>query len=158
MTRALLSVAGILLAGLVCADERGSSVKFEDHLGYGERETSGLKGESSYLAFTDLAKFNRTFEVGQEFPLGKPFNLIPRDAWGKVVVLAVIKRGPYYIHYDVDRVTRTGDRLTIHYRTTRSDRLVLDLACPLVVSVERAGCREAVFVENGREVARVFVG
>src|SRR5215212_2723083 len=140
--------AAVLLSTISWADEtKAIEVKSERHSGYFEKNNSGLKGESSYLAMTDSSEFGKTFGLG----FVKRSNLVPDDAWGKILVAAVIKRGNATFSYTVEKVTRTGDKLTVAYKATKGPETSAKFATPLILSVEKGELKEVVFVENGKE-------
>jgi hypothetical protein len=153
--RILLGLAMVaLVVRMARTDEtKPKEVKFDQHSGYFEKRTSGLKGDSSYLAIADMADFDKTFGVG--FVMGKKPNVVPKDAWGKIQIAAVIKRGNATFDYTIEKVTRTGDKLTVDYKATKGAETSGMFATPLVLSVEKGDYKEVVFVENGKEAATI---
>jgi hypothetical protein len=156
-TLVCLLAVGLLATSGRTDETKPKEIAFQIHNGYFESNRSGLKGESSFLAFTDPEEFGKVFGVG--FVMGKRPNVIAKDAWGKIFVAAAIKRGNSLWEYQVEKVTVTGDRLTVRYKATeKPGGGTASFASPLIVSVEKKDCKEVVFVENGKEVAIVKPG
>jgi hypothetical protein len=153
--KTLLGLAAIVLFSTVArTDEtKPKEVKFERNSGYFEKRTSGLKGDSSYLAITDVAEFDKVFGVG--FVMGKKPIVVPKEGWGKLLIASVIKRGNATHEYTVEKVTRTGDKLTVAYKANKGDATTAMFATPLILSLEKGDLKEVVFVENGKETATV---
>jgi hypothetical protein len=136
---------------------KAKEVAFAMHNGYFESNRSGLKGDASYLSFSDADSFGKVFGVA--FVMGKKPNVIPKDAWGKVLVVAAIKRGNSIWGYEVEKVTATGDRLTVHYKAVeKPGGGTASFASPLILSVEKKDYKDIVFVENGKEASTIKVG
>lgn len=155
--RLICLLTAAVLASVGRADDtKPKEVPFDVYSGYFESNRSGLKGDSSYLSFTEVEPFGKVFGVA--FIMGKKLNFVPKDAWGKVLVVAAIKRGKSIWEYKVEKVTATGDRLTVRYKATEkpSDGSA-SYSSPLILSVQKKDYKEVVFVENGKEVATVKV-
>jgi hypothetical protein len=157
-TSALLALA---LAGAVHADDkieaRGSKVEFDVHSGHFEKNNSGLKGDVSFLAFTDRAAFDKVFGIGAV--MDKKQNFVPKDAFAKKMVVAVIHRGKAVWTYKVDKVTADGDELYVQYEATpEKESDTAKFASPLIVSVDKGKYTSVVFIENGKKAGTVNVG
>jgi hypothetical protein len=153
-----LVLAGI--AGLARAadqdEAKGKKVEYEVHTGYFESNKSGLKGDVSYLVFTDEKAFRMTF--GKAVVMGKKDNFLPKDAFDKKMVVAVIKRGTAVWTYKVEKVTADDDTLYVQYEATSKDRSdTAKFASPLIVSVEKGKYTSVVFIENGKKVGTAKV-
>ena len=119
MTRRLMTLVALALFVPLCSAEAKKNVKVEYELntGYFEKNNSGLKGDASYLAFTDKAAFDAVFGVGRT--MGPKPNFVEKDAFKKnLVVLAVIKRGNAVTEYKVDQVTAGDGTLYVQYTAT----------------------------------------
>jgi hypothetical protein len=150
MTRWALVLALGLTAVAAADDTKAKAVKFDVHSGYFESNRSGLKGESSYLAFSDPTSFKNTF--GTAFVMGKRPNVLPKDAFDTKVVAAVIKRGTSIYQYKVKSATTLGKTLTVTYSAEeRPGGGTARFASPLIVSVPKGDYKEVVFVENGKK-------
>jgi hypothetical protein len=81
-------------------------------------------------------------------------NFVPKDAFDKKVVFAVIKRGNAITEYKVDKVTADDGTLYVEYTTkAKGDGGTATFASPLIVSVDNDKFKSVVFIENGKKVA-----
>src|SRR5262245_49131220 len=150
----LLLAAGLTVRG---DEARGDKVEYEVHAkGYFEKNTSGLKGDSSYLFLTDDKAFDAVFGVG--VTMGTKPNLLPKDAFEKKAVAAVIKRGNAVTDYEVEKVTDDKETLYVQYKAKTGTAGTAKYASPLIVSVPRGKYTSVVFIENGKTVETVKVG
>src|SRR5262249_47701211 len=79
---------------------KGKKIDFAVHDGHFEKNNSGLKGDSSYLVFNERQAFDKVFGLGRV--MGKQ-NFVPKEAFDKKTVVAVIKRGRAITEYTVDK-------------------------------------------------------
>jgi hypothetical protein len=154
MTRALLFAAAALLACHARAADgaKGEKVEHTVYTGYFEKNNSGLKGDASFIAFADKAGFDKTFAARPPLMGGKKPVLLPKDAFDKHFVAAVVKRGHSVTTYDVEKVTRDGDTLYVQYKATPGPASSAKFASPLIVGVPTEKVKRAVFIENGKAV------
>ena len=152
----------LFVAGPSTAEEakaKGQEVKYEIHTGHFQKNDAGLKGDASYLVFTDRDAFDKVF--GQVPPLGgmeKPFDYVPKGAFEKDLVVAVIKRGKTTTEYKVDKVTQDDGTLYVQYTAKPKGKEGSAMfASPLIISVPKDKYRSVVFLENGKEVEKVKV-
>jgi hypothetical protein len=132
------------------ADEaKGKKVEYEVYTSYFEKNTSGLTGEASYVALTDQKAFDKVF--GPAATMNKQ-TFLPKDAFEKKLVVAVIKRGNAVWTYKVDKVTADDDTLYVQYDATSKDGGGAKFASPLIVSVDKGKYTAVVFIENGKKV------
>jgi hypothetical protein len=134
---------------------KGKEVKFEVHDGHFEKNNSGLKGDSSYLVFTDRDAFDKVFGIARV--IGKQ-NFVPKDAFDKKMVVAVIKRGNAVTEYKVEKVTADDGTLYVKYTAKMGTAGTATFASPLILSVDKDKYTEVVFLENGKKVEKVKVG
>ncbi len=158
MIRLLLLLA---LTGFAWADDKveakGEKVEYDVHNGHFESNKSGLKGDVSFLAFTDMKGFNQVF--GTSAVARKKFNWVPKDAFEKKLVVAVIHRGKSFYQYEVDRVTADGNTLYVQYTATAKEGAgTAAFASPLIVSVDKGKYTSVVFIENGKKAGTAEVG
>ncbi|MBY0523074.1 MAG: hypothetical protein K2R98_06730 [Gemmataceae bacterium] len=144
----LLSMTPLAFA----ADEaKGARVESQVYSGYFESNKSGLKGDASFLAFTDVKAFDAIF--GKAVVMGDKQKFLAKDAFEKSLVVAVIKRGDKPWEYKVGQVTADGDTLHVQYdakaKGAGSDA---KFASPLIVSVDKGKYTSVVFIENGKKV------
>ena len=124
-----------LVAG---ADEK---VEFTLHSGHFEKNNAGLKGDASFLLIADK----------------KP-NLVPKGAFEKKLVAAVIHRGNAMWTYDVEKVSTEGETLTVRYKAVEGKAGSAKFASPMILTVDKGKIKKVVFVENGKEVGAAEVG
>jgi hypothetical protein len=157
MTRLLTTLAALVaLAAVNAAEGKMAKVDFVAHDGHFESNKSGLKGDASYLAITDRAGFDAVF--GSLAVMGKKFNYVPKDAFEKKMVVAVIKRGNAPVEYKVEQVTTADDKLYVQYKATAKDPTTAKFASPLILTVEKGKYTSVVFIENGKQVGTATVG
>jgi hypothetical protein len=149
-----VTIALTLLGFVVAAEDKqegkGKKVTNQVHSGYFESNKSGLKGDASYLYFTDKKGFDNIFGVA--FVMGKKPNVLPKDVFDKFMVIAVIKRGNAIWTYDLEKVTNDDGTLYVQYRTKSKDGGTAKFASPMIVSVEKGKYKKIVFLENGKQV------
>lgn len=164
MKTLLAALAALCLPLLVAAapapDEdtaKGKKVDFDVHNGHFESNKSGLdKEKPSYLVFSDRDEFDKIFGVGRVS--GKQ-NFVPKDAFEKKMVVAVIKRGNAITEYKVEKVTADEGTLYVQYTATaKGGGGTATYASPLIVSVDKEKYTSVVFLENGKKVEKVKVG
>jgi hypothetical protein len=155
------ALAVLALPLLTCAaptpDEdkaKGKEVKFEIHDGHFEKNNAGLKGDSNYLVLTDREGFDKVFGVARV--IGKQ-NFVPKDAFDKEMVVAVIKRGKAVTEYKVEKVTADDRTLYVQYTAKTGKPGSATFASPLIISVDKDRYKSVVFIENGKKVETVKV-
>jgi hypothetical protein len=142
----------VLALSANAADEpKGDKVEFVLHSGHFEKNNAGLKGDQSFLLFTDRAAFDKIFGVG--VVMGKRPPVVPKDAFDKNVVIATIKRGTAITTYEVEKVTLDKDgTLYVQYKATTGPAGSAMFASPLVVSAPKDKVKKVSFIENGKTV------
>ncbi len=131
-------------------EAKGKKVEFTVHTGYFESNKSGLKGEASYLAFTDQKTFDGVF--GKAVTMGKKPNFLPEDAFDTKLVVATIKRGDAVWQYKVEKVTADDGVLYIKYEaTSKGGGGSARYASPLIVSLDKGKYTSVVFIEKGKK-------
>jgi hypothetical protein len=149
---------GLGAVAAVRADEaKGDKVAAERYTGYFESNKSGLKGDNSYLFFSDEPSFHKVFQpvppTGDKKPL-----LLPEKAFDKLAVAAVIKRASAITEYELEKVTDDKGTLYIQYKAKTGKPTTATFASPLIVGVPRAKYTAVVFIENGKTVETVKFG
>jgi hypothetical protein len=129
-------------------EPKGKEVKFETHPHF-EKNTSGLKGDVSFLAITDAKSFTEVFGIGRT--MGPKPNYVTDATFDSKVVIATIQRGMKSVTYKVDKVTADDDTLYIAYTTTTKESTSKSNT-PLIVSVDKGKYKSVVFLENGKKV------
>jgi hypothetical protein len=142
----------LLLAGPAFADDK--KPEFTVHTGHFEKNTSGLKGDASFLLYKDAAEFEKVFGTVPPAGLGagRKSNPVTKEVLDKMMVVAVIKRGKAITTYTEVSATADGETLTVKYTAETGAPGTATFASPLVVAVPKGKITKVVFVENGKEV------
>jgi hypothetical protein len=158
MTRRLLTVAALALAlPLSGAEGKNAKVEFDVHAGHFEKNNSGLKGDASFVAFTDRAAFDAIFGIART--MGAPPNFVPKDAFDKKIVVAVIKRGGTPVEYKVEQVTAREGTVYVQYTAKEKGNAgTAKFASPLIVSVDKGDFKTVDFIENGKSAGSARIG
>lgn len=139
------------------AEAKGDAVKYDVNSGYFEKNNSGLKGDSSYLAIADQKAFDKVFGVA--FVAGKKQNFLPKDAFETKIVVAAIKRGDAVYEYKVEKVAADKDVLYIQYTATaKGGAGSAKFASPLIISLDKGKYESVVFLENGKKAGTASFG
>lgn len=158
MKKLSLLILALFVLPAVAADKdeaKGKAVPFTSYLaGYFEKNTSGLKGDTSYLVITDQDSFDNVFGVG--VTMGKKPDFLPKDVFDKRIVVAVIKRGKAIWVYQVQKVTVDGGTLYVQFEDAPKNVNFM-AASPMIASVDKGDYKEVVFIENGKKVETVNV-
>ena len=150
---AVFAVTPFVLAAPAPDDTaKGKKVEYNVHNGHFEKNDAGLKGDSSYLAFTDREAFDKVF--GAAVTMRKK-NFVPKDAFDKKMVVAVIKRGNALTEYKVEKVTADEGTLYVQYTAKMGAAGTATFATPLIVSLDKDKYKAVVFLENGKKVDKV---
>ena len=152
-------VTGALLGSTCCGraddDAMGKTVEFAVYNGYFEKNNSGLKGDSSYLAVTDSKTFEKVFGIARV--LGNKQAFLPKDPFDKLLVVAVLKRGDALVQYKLEKVTADDKTLTVTYTTKPGASSGAKFSSPLILSVDKEKYMTVQFVENGKNVEKVEI-
>jgi hypothetical protein len=157
MKKTLVLTVFLALPLVVAADDeaKGKKVDAEVHNGYFEKNNSGLKGDTSFLVFTDQDAFDKIFGVGRV--MGDKQKFLPKNAFDKKIVVAAITRGNAVTSYEVEKVTTDEGTLYVQYKTT-SKGGTAKYASPLIVSVDKDKFSAVEFIENGKKVGTAKIG
>ena len=153
MKRILFLLSVVILFVAAGASARGGAeeraLEFQRHdSSYFEKNNSGLKGEKSYLVFTDQRQFDRVFGPAAKMG-GNDF--LPGDAFNTKIVVAAIKRGSMRRYSDI-KVTEENGVLLVSYTATDEKPGSASFRVPLILAVEKGDYSGVVFVENGERV------
>ncbi|MCI0700744.1 MAG: hypothetical protein L0241_06660, partial [Planctomycetia bacterium] len=153
MTRVILFTVPLLLfAGSAGADDvKGEKTAYTVYDAYFEKNNSGLKGDSSFLAFADKAGFEKVFALRPPVGAKKP-TALAADAFDKQFVAAVIRRGNSITTYTVQMVTLDKDTLYVKYKSAAGPAGTAKFASPLIVSASKDKVKKVVFIENDKTV------
>jgi hypothetical protein len=153
-TFAMLAVLCVPLLAVAGDEAKGAKVEFDVHSGHFQKNNTDLKGDASYLVFGDRAAFDKVFGVAATM---KKQNFVPKDAFEKKMVVAVIKRGNAVTEYKVDKVTADAGTLYVQYTTTSKGPTAASYASPLIVSLDKGAYTSVVFIENGKKAETVKI-
>ena len=152
----IAALMALLAFAAARADDKPKDVDYDIHSGYFESNKSGLTGDSSYLAFASQKAFDAVFGVGRV--QGDKQRFLPKDAFDKKMVVAVVKRGKAIYDYKVEKLTSDGGVLTVQYTATPQESSGTAMfSSPLILSVDKDKYDSVAFVENGKTVAKVNV-
>jgi hypothetical protein len=153
--KTLLGLGVVVLLPLAAAADdkeqaKGKETGFAVHSGYFEKNTSGLKGDASYLTFTDQKSFDQVFGTAATM---KPQNFLPKNVFDSRLVVAVIKRGTAVTEYNVAKVTIDDGTVYVQYEAKAKDGGgTARYASPLIISFDKGRYTAVVFIENGKKV------
>jgi hypothetical protein len=149
----LLALLPLAAAADDKAEAKGKETGYEVHNGHFEKNNSGLKGDSSYLAFTDWKSFEKVFGSAAAT---KKQNFVTKDLFDSRMVVATIKRGDAPWEYKVDKVTIDDGTVYVQYQAQKKEGGgTARYASPLIVSFDKGKYTSAVFIENGKKVETV---
>ena len=114
------------------------------------KNDAGLDRPAHFLLLKDQKEFDRVF--GPAAVMWQKKKLPPPD-FTKQIVVAAIHQGKCYTEYKVSSVANMNHVTTITYTTTTKPTPTTTYACPMILTLPRAGLTAVEFVENGRSVA-----
>ncbi len=116
---------------------------------YFEKNNSGLKGDKSFLVIEDRQKFDSIFGVG--FVMGNNGKVIPKDAFEKKMVLALIVRGNSISNFTVESVTKSKTNLIINYKESQNGGGGnAKFASPLIILIDKTDFHKVEFKKDGK--------
>jgi hypothetical protein len=134
---------------------KGTPVEFDVYTSYFEKNDSGLKGDSSYVTLADREAFDKVFGAAATM---KKQTFLPKNAFDKKMVVAVIKRGSALVEYKVEKATEDDHVLYLQY-TTKTGRIgSATYRSPLIVTVPKDRFKSIVFIEDGKKAETLKVG
>jgi hypothetical protein len=137
-------------------EAKGDKVAFDVHNGHFVKNTFKPAGDCAFLAITDQKGFDEVFGVGRV--LGKPQNFVPKEAFDKKMVVAVIKNGTAITEYKVEKVTADGDTLYVQYTAeAKGSGGTATFSSPLIVTVDKDKIKKVTFIENGKKAGNADV-
>lgn len=146
----LLTLLPLAAAADDKAEAKGKETGYEVHSGHFEKNNSGLKGDSSYLAFSDWKSFDKVFGSAATM---KKQNFVSKDLFDSRMVVAAIKRCDAPWEYKVQKVTTDGRTVYVQYEARKKEGGgTAKFASPLIVSFDKGKYTSVVFIENGKKV------
>jgi hypothetical protein len=149
----------LLLAALAADTDPAMKLEAATFGPYFESNKSGLKGEASYLAFSDAGKFAAVLRPVP--PVGGRKTIpLPKDAFDKSLVLVVIRRGTQIHEYTVEKAEAKGDTVVLTFKSAAKGAAggTATFASPLVVTVPKGKYKTVEFIENGKKAGTVKLG
>jgi hypothetical protein len=155
----LFLVAAVIAAANERDEANGKPVEFTVYTPYFEKNNSGLKGASSFLYIADQKAFDKIFQARPPLMGEAKPKLLPKDAFEKNLVAAVILRGDRPYQYKVEKVT-ADDTLYVQYQAkpTGDDKGGAKFASPLIITVPKEKYRSIVFIANGKKAGTAEAG
>lgn len=156
---------GILLFGLIFATDcfaqmngkksslKNNSVVFQQFEGYFEKNNSELKGDKSYLVFTDQEQFEKVFGEARTM---KSEKFLPADIFKTQLVVAVIKRGGLRKYKNV-KVTAKNKKIFVSYDAEDAKQDSAIYSSPLIVAFDKGTYDKIYLMENGKNTGSVIV-
>lgn len=152
----IFAIATFLFAadGMAQTVKTGKStpVNFQTYDSYFEKNNSGLKGEKSYLVFTNQSQFDKIF--GAAAVMGQN-NFLPDEAFKTKIIVAVIKHGGSLRKYNDVKVTAEKGKLMVWYTAKDDAPGSATFNSPLILGVDKGKYKEVVFMENGKKAGIV---
>jgi len=123
---------------------------------YFESNKSGLKGDSSFLVITDADKMAAVLRPVPPIG-GRKTESVPKDAFDKSIILAVIKRGTQTYDYTfVKAEARDGVvRVEIKSVAKGDPNGSATFATPYVLTIPKGKWKSVEFIDNGKKAATV---
>jgi hypothetical protein len=140
-------IVGVLLTGTAWAD--AATPSYNDLF---VKNNAGLTNAATYLVVQDQKEFDRIF--GHAAVMWQKHKSPPPDFSKDVVALAV-HHGHRYTRYKVQAVEFANQVATVRYTLTVRPTPNTTYACPMILTLPRAGLRAVAFIENGQTVATV---
>jgi hypothetical protein len=147
MATALPSAAG---------DKKQDKLAYEVHAnGHFVKNNAKLATNPAYLVLEDKKAFDDVFGVA--VTMGAKPKLVDAKLFEAKLVIAVITSGNALTMYEVEKVAQEKGKLIVQYKTSDKGPTSAKFSSPLIVSVPRGDYSEAVFIANGKEIARIAV-
>jgi hypothetical protein len=151
----ILFLLAVVASFAVAADEP-AKIEVKSYGPYFESNKSGLKGDASYLVFTDKTKFDSALRLRPPLIGGKRPVPVPDASFLKSHVLVVIRRGKTIFDYSDLKAEAKGDTLRFSFRSAaRGAAGSATFKTPLVVTVTKGKYKQVEFVENGKKAETV---
>lgn len=131
---------------------------------YFERNDSNLMGDSSYLVFNSLEKFEQIFGYAT---ISGDNHFMPENVFNSKLIIAMIKRGQSIYKYDLKKVTVKNKKLYVWYAVAPEDQEaakkkarddgLYSYATTCFLTVDKNKYSEVIFMENGKRAGTVSV-
>jgi hypothetical protein len=172
MNKIILTIVFLAAAAFTTATAQKSGastesrVEFQSYANarYFERNDSNLKGDSSYLVFNSLEKFEQIF--GYATIMGDN-HFMPENVFDSKMVIAMIKRGESIYKYDLKKVTVKKKKLYVWYDVAPKDQEAAKkrarddggytYSSRCFLAVDKNNYSEIIFMENGKKAGVISV-
>ena len=123
---------------------------------YFESNKSGLKGGSSYLVFTDGDKMGAVLRPVPPIG-GRRAEPVPKDAFDKSIVIAVIKRGTQTYDYTLEKAEARDGVVRVEIKSVAKGvpNGGATFATPYVLTIPKGKWKSVEFFDNGKKAATV---
>ena len=152
----LFAVAFGLSSAALRAEDKTPEKQIEYHVygSYFESNQSGLKGDAtSIIACLDQDAFDNVFHPAAV--MRKKQEFLPKDAFDKQFVVAVIKRGKATWDFKVESVTAEKDTVFVRYKgEEQKSSGTATFATPLIIALDKGSYTSVVYIENGKEIGK----
>lgn len=157
---AFLVVGWIAISSVLCqasvAKAQDKKLKHATHAGHFERNDSGLQGNKSFLAFSQLEEFEALFGVAA---LGvgptKKQNFVTQETFDEKLVIAAIYRGNSEPTISNVQIIQKGETITVAYRLKPGRDAGFAMNVPFIFSIPKVDYQQIEFYENDKLVATV---
>jgi len=170
MNKIILTIVFLVAAFTMAPAQKSAAaaerkVEFQSYAkaNYFERNDSNLKGNASYLIFTNLEKFEQIF--GYATSMGNN-HFLPDNVYDSKLVVAMIKRGNSIYIYDLKKVTVKKKELYVWYNVA-PDKSSTTAATPgddshswnsgCFLTVDKNNYTKVIFMENGKRVGTATI-
>jgi hypothetical protein len=151
----VVATFGITAAGGDTKSDQGKPVAYATgYTAYFVKNNAPVKDNPAYLILSGKEAFERVFGFGRTMKKVKVID--PKEFETKIAVV-VIRKGNAIWTYQIQDVTATDGTLRVAYQATVGNAGSATFASPLIVLVDGKANARVVFVENGKEVAKVPV-
>jgi len=141
----------MIILALAAADP--ARIAFDIHDGYFVSNKFEPDEPTSFVVLKDQKAFDEVFGVA--FVMRDNAHRLPADAFKARMVVAAIHRGKALWKYKVEGVEARDGTLILRYSTTVTPSETATFACPLIVSVDKAGYAAVQVVEDGKEATKI---
>jgi hypothetical protein len=138
--------------GLMACALRAGAVTPEPLQSLFIKNDSGLDKAAHHLLVKDQQQFDKYF--GHAAVMWQKKKMPPPD-FTKQAVALVVHQGKFYTAYKVQSVTNENSVMVIRYTTTVKQTPATTYACPMILTIPRAGLTSVDFVENGQPAISV---
>lgn len=129
----------------------GKAVKFQSYrdADYFVENDDNMKGNVSFLVFTNREKFDRVFHPAAH--MGDN-HFLPDNVFDSKLVIATTARGNFLRKYELTKVTAKKGELYVWYNSTDEQTPENSWHAHLILTVDKNKYSQVIFMENGKRV------